>query len=212
MLAGLLACLMGASVPVQAQILDLDWATSAGSQDLDSGFYIVVDGAGNSYVTGMIVRSATFGKGEAQETVLQTKPYKVVMFVAKYDRNGRLVWATRFGSRDYIHLWGMAVDEEGQSYVTGYFADKITFGQGEVHETTLTRGGLFVAKYDRDGRLLWARTDGTPGGWSNARIAVDNAGNSYVTGSFNATTTFGAGEARQTTLTRGAGTSHALAS
>ena len=51
-LVGLLTCLVGASHPVQAQTLDLAWATSAGGGGTDSGASIAVDRAGNSYVTG----------------------------------------------------------------------------------------------------------------------------------------------------------------
>ena len=60
---------------------------------------------------------------------------------------------------------------------------------------------MFVAKYARDGTLLWARSAGaraeTDGG---LELATDPRGDSYVTGDFPGTATFGAGEANETVL------------
>ena len=101
---------------------------------------------------------------------------------------------------------GIAVDDNGNSYVTGQFSGTATFGAGEVNETVLTAGGdadIFVAKYNGKGRLLWVRQAGGSSFAGGAGIAVDHNGVSYVTGSFVGTVTFGAGEANETVLTAG---------
>jgi Beta-propeller repeat len=62
---------------------------------------------------------------------------------------------------------GIAIDRRGNSYVTGFFSGTATFGAGEANETELTASGgddFFVAKYDRDGRLLWATQAGGTSG------------------------------------------------
>ena len=64
---------------------------------------------------------------------------------------------------------------------------------------------MFVAKYARDGTLLWATSaGGISCGRQGLGIATDPRGNSYVTGDFSGTATFGAGEANETVLS-GAG-------
>ena len=65
---------------------------------------------------------------------------------------------------------------------------------------------IFVAQYAPDGTLLWARSAGGGGSGHDhgAGISVDAAGNALVTGHFEGSATFGAGEANETTLT-GAG-------
>jgi len=49
--------------------------------------------------------------------------------------------------------------------------------------------------------LVWAKRAGELGGESGKDIAVDGSGNSYVTGSFRFSATFGPGETNETTLT-----------
>jgi hypothetical protein len=82
----------------------------------------------------------------------------------------------------------IAVDNLGNSYITGTFRIATTLGKGEANETVLTATGgqdIFVAKYDPHGMLLWARRGA--GGcffcqdWAWG-IAVDASGNSYVAG------------------------------
>ena len=64
---------------------DLDWATRAGGTDFEQGQAIATDGAGNSYVTGHFSGTATFGAGEANETVL-TGSFD--FFLSKYETPG----------------------------------------------------------------------------------------------------------------------------
>ena len=83
----------------------------------------------------------------------------------------------------------IAVDSLGNSYITGTFRIVATFGRGEPNETVLTARGsqdIFVAKFAPDGSLLWARGAGDGGFFQNFAygIAIDPAGNSYVTGWF----------------------------
>ena len=116
-----------------------------------------------------------------------------------------LVWAKRAGGTSVDFGFGIAVDGSGNSYVTGRFGGSATFGPGESNETTLTGAdGIFVAKYDASGDLVWAKRAGGTRTDSGNGIAVDGSGNSYVTGLFEDSATFGPGESNETTLT-GAG-------
>ncbi len=84
----LIAVLSLCFTPQMSQALraqDLVWAKRAGGTgDLDLGFDIAVDGAGNSYVTGGFSGSATFGPGETNETTLTSSAGSFEIFVAKY--------------------------------------------------------------------------------------------------------------------------------
>ena len=148
------------------------------------GVGIAVDSAGNSYVTGRFDSSATFGPGETNETTL-TADF-VDFFVAKYGASGDLVWARRASGTGHDQGFGIAVDRAGHSYVTGIFQGSVTFGPGETNETTLTSAGfeqldIFVAKYDAFGALVWAKRAGGTSYDQGNGIALDGAGNSYVT-------------------------------
>jgi hypothetical protein len=174
------------------------WVKQAGgTSGSGAGHGIAIDGRGDSDVTGAF--SGTFGAGEPNETVLTEIDGG---FIAKYDRNGQLLWATQIGgiadSATAPGGQGIAIDGRGDSYVTGGFR----------RETGLRQIEAFVAKYDRNGQFLWA-TQVTPGRADTSSccagggIAVDGPGNSYVTGFFVGTATFGAGEANETELDAG---------
>jgi uncharacterized delta-60 repeat protein len=92
----------------------------------------------------------------------------------KYNPNGTLLWAQRYGGSGNDEAFGLALDSSNNVYVTGY-----SFGN------TSTDNDLIVLKYNQAGLALWAwRYNGTGSrqdyGWG---IVVDSSGNAYVTGS-----------------------------
>ena len=143
---------------------NVQWAKQAGGTSRDEGTGVAVDGSGNSYVTGYFEGTATFGLGEANQTIL-TAAGSEDIFVAKYDSSGLLQWAKRAGGSSSEEGYGIAVDDLGNSYVTGGFAGTPTFGAGEANQTILTAAGdrdIFVAKYNSSGLLQWAKRAGEP--------------------------------------------------
>jgi hypothetical protein len=193
----------------------LRWARGAGGIFYDRGSALAVDAAGNVAIAGFVqsrTTSMTWGLGEPNETTIRSAGYTDV-FVASFDRDGALQWARRIGSADGADFaYGLARDATGNVFVTGFFygidGDGVaTFGEGDPTETTLIAGrhpstDLYLASYDRDGVLRWARQAGTtePHGAAGFGVAVDGAGNTYVTGLFTGAVTFGAGDAAETTL------------
>jgi len=99
-------------------------------------------------------------------------------------------WIEQAGSTFDDYCRGIAVDGAGNSYVTGSFHDLATFGSTNITSS----GGLdiFVAKYDNAGNLLWLNQAGSSG-WDDygLSIALDAAGNSYVTGAYSGDAAFG---------------------
>jgi hypothetical protein len=128
------------------------WATSAGGGMSDLGNDIATDSRGNSYVTGSFRGTATFGAGEANETVLRTSRL-LGLFVAKYARDGTLIRATTAGGDSSTGGSGIATEPPGNSYVTGGFLGTAIFGEGQTNQTVLHSADqdadLFVVKYGR---------------------------------------------------------------
>ena len=159
------------------------WAKKAGGTDSDYGYGIAVDASGNSYVIGCFYSAtATFGS-----TTLTGNGYNNI-FVAKLDSSGNWLWAKNAKESPYDYGHGIDVDASGNSYVTGYFYNSVTFGS-----TTLTSSGgadIFVAKLDSSGNWLWANNAGGTSDECGNGIAVDDSGNSYVTGYFYDSATF----------------------
>lgn len=172
------------------------WTRMEGGEASDVGRGIAVDGDGNVLITGWFVGTAVFGRDEPNETELVSTALGEI-FVAKYDPEGRLLWAKQTGGSNARPVSdqanAIAVDALGNAYVAGSFNGGSVFGPGEPGETTLSSSRIeaFLAKYGPDGALLWARqAQGAIDDFGNG-VAVDRDGHAYVTGTFRRRTTFG---------------------
>ena len=175
----------------KAQAPNWAWAKSAGGNGSDEGQSICVDASGNSYVTGYFYSpTITFGTITLINPDSTGTNYDI--FIAKYDASGNVVWAKSAGGSGNDEGQSICVDASGNSYITGWFnSPTITFGT-----ITLTNNGgynIFIAKYDASGNVVWAKSAGGGGNDEGQSICVDTSGNSYVTGSFDnsSTITFG---------------------
>jgi uncharacterized delta-60 repeat protein len=122
---------------------------------------IAVNGLGNVYVTGYSYDSNT------------SYDYATV----KYDPNGNQKWVARYngpgngGAAEDIAT-GIAIDNWGNVYVTGYSYD------------SNTSYDYATIKYDPNGNQKWVNRYNGPGnsGEESRSIAIDNWGNVYITG------------------------------
>ncbi|MDZ4120919.1 MAG: SBBP repeat-containing protein, partial [Candidatus Cloacimonadaceae bacterium] len=159
------------------------WARQAGGTDTDIGYSIGVDSAGNSYVTGQFYGTANFGN-----TSFTSDGYGDI-FICKLDTDGNFLWARQANGTSHDMGRSIAVDNEGNQYLTGSFMDSASFGA-----TTLTSIGssdIFVCKLDTDGNFLWVRQAGGTAGDIGYSIGVDSNSNSFVTGWFSGNASFG---------------------
>ncbi|KYK31485.1 MAG: hypothetical protein AYK22_07860 [Thermoplasmatales archaeon SG8-52-3] len=163
-----------------------EWAKSGGGFSIDYGHNIATDNLGNCYVIGKYFSEASFGS-------TNLKSYGDLMswdiYVAKLNSNGDWLWAVGAGGTFNDEGSGIAVDLEGNVYITGVFYDTAWFGN-----ITLTCTGyqdVYVAKIDTNGNWLWAIRAGSHPGEAAYGIDVDSSGNVYITGHFMYKTTFG---------------------
>ncbi|MDP1949011.1 MAG: SBBP repeat-containing protein [Nitrospirota bacterium] len=113
----------------------------------------------------------------------------VAFQVASYDASRSLIidpvlsWATYLGGSAGDEGIGIAVDQAGQAYVTGYTLSPnfpITVG---AFQATLSSGDAFVTKLNATGTaLVYSTYLGGSGNDIGCGIAVDQAGQAYVTG------------------------------
>jgi len=159
------------------------WAVRAGGTSEDRGYGIAVDASGNCYLAGYFYGSASFGP----YTLTSSGSYDI--FAAKLDTSGNWLWAVRAGGTLHDYGFGIAVDATGNSYLTGWFQGNASFGSYPL--TSSGWNDIFAAKLDSNGNCLWAvRAGGTSWDFGYG-IAVDVAGNCYLTGIFDGTASFG---------------------
>lgn len=155
----------------------------AGGGGMDSGNDVVTDSAGNVYMTGSYSNTAYFGP-----FTLTSEGYDDV-FVAKVLPSGFLEGVVSGGGDGMDMGFGIAVDPAGDIYVTGFIYGSAAFGATVLpwHDGD----NIFAAKLNPTGTWLWAQWAG--GNYSDwgCDIAADNAGNSYVTGDFVNSASFG---------------------
>ncbi|MBL4560870.1 MAG: T9SS type A sorting domain-containing protein [Labilibaculum sp.] len=183
---------------------DLLWIKQIGG-NLNSNanaYCIFIDKEKNIFVSGTFYDQTIFGLGETNETTLFGN--KGEIFFAKYDQNGQLIWAKSIGGDEDDNPGGkdLIVDVSGNIYITGGYSGEVTFGEGELNETTITGGisDIFLAKFNPTGILVWVKC--AKSNYANASNALDldNDCNIYLTGIYYNNATFEKGLPNETTL------------
>src|SRR5688572_13498872 len=85
----------------------------------------------------------------------------------------RYRWATGIGGVDDDFIFDLAGDDSGVSYITGHFAANAEF-PGTSNLTARGSYDIFVAKFDRTGRAVWARRAGGTNVDNGYKIAIDS--------------------------------------
>ena len=156
-------------------------------------------------ITGMFSNPITFDPGGPNEITLNSAGNHDI-FIARFNPDGSLSWVKSTGSSDSLGDIAYAITSlsDNSIVITGYFSGSAIFGQSESNETILNSAGekdLFIARYNPDGSLLWAKLAGGSG-WDHGLGITTLSDNSIVvTGSFANSATFGPGETNQTILT-----------
>jgi hypothetical protein len=96
------------------------------------------------------------------------------------------------GSSQFELGKGIAVDDLGNSYITGIFRGTVDFDPSAavLNLTAIDLSDGYVQKLDSDGNLIWAKAFGGLNYVSGNAIAVDASENVYVAGHFFETADF----------------------
>ncbi len=156
----------------------LIYITYLGSSGDDAGTDISVDGSGNMYVRGY-----TAGTDFPAQNHYQLDQGGTDVFVSKLSSTGSsLVYSTYLGGDDNEWGSGMAIDQYGNAYITGY-TESSNFPTNNAYQ--IDQGGVdaFVTKLMAGGNSLGYSTYlGGSGDDHGIRIAVDELGCAYVSG------------------------------
>jgi nitrogen fixation protein FixH len=203
------------------------WAVQAEAGNLNAGplyqAHLGTDANGDVYLTCGFNGTATFTTSAGASQTLTSSGGTDVL-LARFDgATGACAWITKAGGSGSDFAYGLAVDAAGNSFITGGFSGAATFPTSLPGAATPTAVGLtssgtrdiYVARFSNAGACTWAVQAGANNAFESGRdIALDAAGNAYVTGEFagqaNFTTSgFGVSPATTLALTSTVGTSDA---
>ena len=132
------------------------WNRTWGGEDGEVGTGIAVDPNNNVIVTGY---GWSFGAGDAD------------IAVVKYNNDGIQLWNQTWGGPNLDSGEGVAIDSNGNIYVTGYTE---SFDGSDAD--------MVIIKYDVDGNQLWNRTWGGSDDDGAFDIITDSSDDVYITG------------------------------
>ncbi len=172
------------------------WFTRAAGSIYGISNAIAVDKNNYIYLTGDFEGVLNFFW--KTHTTTLTNPYSNDIFVAKYDKDANLIWEVADGSNNALTARNIALDTAGNAFVIGNFDCKMNgyadkYGQGTFN--TVGFWDIFISEYSAGtSGWQWSRQIGGDKNNYGNGIALNKAGNIYVSGSFdtNVTITEGA--------------------
>ncbi len=168
----------------------LKWAVGFGGPADDIISAMDYDGKGNLLVAGL------FGKGIKIGGVLMKSHGADDIFLAKYDPQGKLMWAKTFGGLSTDAPHDIVGHADGSATMTGVYRAEIDFGAGKL----MGKGGgdMFLVHFDAAGNQEWAKTFGDFGKDYSRGVAVDPKGAIILVGEFSGKVDFGGGALEST--------------
>lgn len=145
---------------------------------------LAIDNAGNIYTAGLVYSSGDFDPGPGTYYL-----YNGGIFISKLNAAGNLLWAKNIGTFANIDCYAIDLDNYGNVYATGFFANTTDFNPGTSVFNLIPSGiyrESFVWKLNSLGNFVWARKIGGSKSIGTS-INVEPNGNIYSTGSFTGT-------------------------
>ncbi len=155
------------------------YSSYLGGGDDDVGYGIAVDQNGNAYVTGYTY-STNFPTVNAFQPSFRGGNFDA--FVSKINSTPSIVYSSFLGGSGDDWGWEIAVDQNGNVYVTG---ETNSTDFPTVHAFQPSFGGsgdAFVTKIDSTPSIAYSSYLGGNGYDRGLGIAVDQSGNAFVTG------------------------------
>lgn len=135
--------------------------------------------------------TAILGLGEPGEVQL-TPVGGADGFVARLSSSGQLVWARGIGAGGFDAARSVTAVPDGTTVVAGDFSGTAILGAGEPNQTQLVGpNDMFVAKYQSNGDLIWARSAGGTLWEYGFGVSTSADGSVFVGGGFYGNAQFG---------------------
>ena len=152
------------------------WIQQAGDANSKAnGFSICSDNLGNVYTTGNFSGKLSFSGIQTIESEDEND-----CFISKYDKNGKFQWAKTISGGSDESGNSIIVDNNQDIVVVGNFYEEIKIDQTKIKAKG--NADIFIAKYNRQGVLLWHKVLGSFSMDDAHEVKVDDSNNIYLVG------------------------------
>lgn len=159
------------------------WNKTMGGVGNDITRAVACDNDGNIICTGSFTES--FDADAGPDIVPFLSAGLTDAFVVKMDVDGQLVWAQTLGGTENDETKTIAIDFEGNYYLSGSFGSTIEIESPEFPVITAVGGtDIFIEKLHPDGSLGWVQTLGGPSFDLANSVVSDASGSIYITGNY----------------------------
>ncbi len=187
---------------------NLLWGTYYGGGSNDCGYGLGSDGNGYVYLGGITTSTNAIATSGVHQTSYAGAGYTwdyCDIYIAKINSSGIREWGTYYGGSDYDFCSGLAADNSGNSFVSGYTESTSGISTAGAHQTAIS--GTFdalIAKFNTNGLREWGSYyGGTTDSDYGQDVAVDKDGNAFLVGYTFSTTKIATPGAYQTSLSGG---------
>lgn len=165
------------------------WSKRIGGTGIDLVHHMKLDGAGNIFIVGSFEDNVDFDPGTGTSNLKADGGSDA--YLAKYDINGNLLWAKRFGGAEDDKSIGLTISGL-DLVITGFFKDTINFDAAKASAKHTSKGlaDIFIAKFDLVGNYQWSHAIGGVSDEEGKSVAIDNSNNILVAGYFNGSVDF----------------------
>lgn len=160
----------------------LDWGAYLGGSDEDGYRDLAIDRSGGFlYAVGSSRSLNAIATAGAYQNTLGGNSD---LILSKFTLQGVRLWSTYYGGPSDEFGQGIALDGQGNIYLTGTTASLSGVAAPMSHQSVYGGGGAdaFVARFDATGQRSWATYLGGSGDEFANALAADDQGNIWITG------------------------------
>jgi hypothetical protein len=155
------------------------WATYYGGSASEATYGCNIDPSGNLYVVGRTESSTSISFGGFQNALAGSSD----AYLAKFNTNGTLIWATYYGGADFDVAYMCSSDFSGNIFISGITTSASGIASGGF-QNSISPGSqdVFLVKFNSSGGRIWGTYIGGAGADASEFCKTDNSGNCYVVG------------------------------
>ncbi len=159
----------------------------------DEGEYIIADKEGNIYVTGTFAVNLDADPSDekiileyATQTPCLGPTFVPQIFIAKYNKDGKLLFAKTLTGSGFKQVTGFTLDSTGNILIAGWFGNELITNtlSGDVSLQSNGERDIFYAKFTSTGENILLQNIGGSGWDECFQIASDKDDNILITGMF----------------------------